>query len=291
MSDLKSSDTKVVPLDSQGKFVLTCPGCAKRFQLLDKAIFGKRVTCKACKAPFFVDGSVVTEFKPADMPMAKPKQSIDSSDSVSRESTPATIIQNIEEIEPALKVVCADTGTVNSTNGFLKNFIVDCKQALAGSNTFGLRMIVLLPILICMGLVNQLENTGIYFLSMWSLQIVFCLACGWVISHKSLQTILLVGCLAPVLWVYAARTAHFEVNWQSQKGVDVTDSKWRWGNKVFHRRIYIPGDFSTEGPIADSGSVHGKWKTLTYKPVNLETEYFWYGEKITEGEWHLRNKR
>lgn len=56
---------------SATKYVLTCPGCQKRFQLLDAAILGKRATCKSCKAPFLVDGSVLTDFAEKDLP--KPK--------------------------------------------------------------------------------------------------------------------------------------------------------------------------------------------------------------------------
>lgn len=93
MSVSKSSDTKDVSLDSEGKFVLTCPGCSKRFQLLDKAVFGKRVTCKACKAPFIVDGSVLTEFKTVDLPKPKhPNEDI--------HNVPST---GLDDSEPAVK--------------------------------------------------------------------------------------------------------------------------------------------------------------------------------------------
>jgi hypothetical protein len=93
MSVSKSSDTKDVSLDSEGKFVLTCPGCAKRFQLLDKAVLGKRVTCKACKAPFVVDGSVLTEFKTVDLPKPKPPRE-------DIHNVPST---GLDDSEPAVK--------------------------------------------------------------------------------------------------------------------------------------------------------------------------------------------
>lgn len=53
------------------KYVLTCPGCQKRFFLPNNSILGKRVTCKSCKAPFIVDGGVLAEFAEYELPANK----------------------------------------------------------------------------------------------------------------------------------------------------------------------------------------------------------------------------
>ncbi len=292
MSDLKSSDTKVVPLDSEGKFVLTCPGCAKRFQLLDRSIFGKRVTCKACKAPFFVDGSVVTDFKPSDMPLAKPNQSLDSSRSVDSGSEIETTVETHAPLQPALEVDSKSIRIVKSCYRFVRNFIVDCKKALAGSNTFGIRLLILLPIFVGMGLVYEHENNTRYFLLMWSLQLMLCTATGWVLACKNLRVILIFACMSPLLWIYTARNAEVKRRWQKE-GISYVDSEWRYSGTVYHQ--YFSGkelsDLSAEGYVSESGKKHGKWTYTIVQPYFQEDQFYWYGEKVTEGEWHLRNKR
>lgn len=87
------------------------------------------------------------------------------------------------------------------------------------------------------------------------------------------------------------------------------------GHSLFYRRYGDPdspgGMEYREGPFSDTGKSHGKW--MHVKKVgdlnDAEIEYmqshgfwsdgsttffrvhwYWYGEEITEGEWHLRNK-
>lgn len=45
-------------------FVLTCPGCHKRFLLKSNSMLGKRATCKSCGAPFVIDGTVLAQCEP-----------------------------------------------------------------------------------------------------------------------------------------------------------------------------------------------------------------------------------
>lgn len=45
-----------------------------------------------------------------------------------------------------------------------------------------------------------------------------------------------------------------------------------------------------EGPMSESGRPHGEW-TIIYPSLEESTQqWYWYGEPITEGEWHLRNR-
>lgn len=95
-----------------------------------------------------------------------------------------------------------------------------------------------------------------------------------------------------------------------------TDSYWRAGGWKFHRHVHISGgelglafyDFN----YSESGSSHGKAKYSVWpteddtkglgRALKLQgyekqgriytlTEWYWYGDKVSEGEWHLRNKR
>jgi hypothetical protein len=80
-----------------------------------------------------------------------------------------------------------------------------------------------------------------------------------------------------------------------------TDDGWTVGttysrfNAIPLRQSFIrlePFGFSG-GPLSESGKKHGHWTAIGMRneieqlPSN---RWFWYGEEITEGEWHLRNK-
>jgi hypothetical protein len=51
------------------------------------------------------------------------------------------------------------------------------------------------------------------------------------------------------------------------------------------------------GPMAPSGNPHGMWVDTVYDNSealdlvgNSRTAFYWYGDEVSEGEWHLRNK-
>jgi hypothetical protein len=290
MSVSKSSDTKDVSLDSEGKFVLTCPGCAKRFQLLDKAVFGKRVTCKACKAPFIVDGSVLAEYEPADLPKPKATEVMDSLKPDAASSSEGREGRSFELIENPTQSVSPTMNVDESPKKFYKEFFGDCRNVLSDLNMPGTRLLILIPIGIGMSLVNEFENHAFYFISMWILQLVFCAACGWVLAYNNRRTILICACIAPVLWVDTARTA-FVYRFEKQLDYRITESIWRLGGWKFHESIVdTKSHASMEGPVSESGKKHGEWETVLLNPFSKTKEYYWYGEKVTEGEWYLRNK-
>lgn len=70
----------------------------------------------------------------------------------------------------------------------------------------------------------------------------------------------------------------------------------RWGLWPTQRLILIhdaAGDISMmgEGPCAQSGSEHGKWTLSMIKPqIVSKTTYFYYGEEVSEAEFHLRTR-
>ena len=81
------------------------------------------------------------------------------------------------------------------------------------------------------------------------------------------------------------------------------DTYRRWGRRLVYRELrVIPAgetllsscfkfEHCSEGPMSESGKPHGAWtyeeRRDGYKMTHL---WFWYGEEITEGDWHLRNK-
>lgn len=81
------------------------------------------------------------------------------------------------------------------------------------------------------------------------------------------------------------------------------ESRKRWDVSIYWCRIYYyaPGSRSEhyhgEGPMTATNKPHGHWtgySRLSYDsrlPYESFDEWYWYGEKISEGEWELRNRR
>lgn len=72
----------------------------------------------------------------------------------------------------------------------------------------------------------------------------------------------------------------------------------RFNSKCYYREVVrYQGDgsaicFTCEGPTSpDSGKPHGEWEYLNWDPLESGKMWFWYGELVTEGEWHVLNKR
>lgn len=81
------------------------------------------------------------------------------------------------------------------------------------------------------------------------------------------------------------------------------DTCKRWSGEITYRKMHAyEGDnveilmtLSMQGPMSASGKPHGHWKQLSGTPSDwstykTENKWFWYGEEISEGEWHTRNK-
>lgn len=43
-------------------------------------------------------------------------------------------------------------------------------------------------------------------------------------------------------------------------------------------------------PLTRDGVSHGEGEMILYNPFQKERVFYWYGESVSEGEWHLRNK-
>lgn len=88
--------------------------------------------------------------------------------------------------------------------------------------------------------------------------------------------------------------------WGSRTGREISriryrDTYKRWGDRFVHRRIdnydnrgHVTRSFA--GPMSESGKPHGPWELALWDSHDRRLSWYWYGEKITEGEWHLRNR-
>lgn len=89
----------------------------------------------------------------------------------------------------------------------------------------------------------------------------------------------------------------------------VTDKRWRSAGWLFEKRAEVFGDGikSFRWRYSESGKLHGHcyasiWggdeEDWYYKGQGFErdelgwvrNEWYWYGDRISEGEWHLRNR-
>jgi len=76
----------------------------------------------------------------------------------------------------------------------------------------------------------------------------------------------------------------------------------RLSKRPYYRKMNLrkPGEFLTwyisQGPMTDTGKPHGKWSwtNLDWDAKPFESKqgikFYWYGEELSEGNWHLRNK-
>jgi len=70
----------------------------------------------------------------------------------------------------------------------------------------------------------------------------------------------------------------------------------RWSNVIQHREVTqhtetLEPISRATGPMSASGQPHGKWKISLYGSSYLEkTQFYWYGDEVSEGEWETRSK-
>jgi hypothetical protein len=81
----------------------------------------------------------------------------------------------------------------------------------------------------------------------------------------------------------------YEVRWESDEGTRYTDRYQRYQGGPFYRFVVMDGIYHF-GPMKGEGKrhPHGMWTALG-GGVQEET-FYWYGETVSEGEWHLRNR-
>lgn len=82
--------------------------------------------------------------------------------------------------------------------------------------------------------------------------------------------------------------------WTSKNDLKYRDTVCRWSHRVTYRSVFYDHNgtiWSLSGPIAGSGVKHGEWSYYELSPTWYSSKtWYWYGQEISEGEWHLRNK-
>lgn len=71
--------------------------------------------------------------------------------------------------------------------------------------------------------------------------------------------------------------------WTSDSGTRIVDRFYGWGHTPYWESLDSDNFFSS-GPLSPSGKRHGEWTSSGRR------RWYWYGDEISEGEWHLRNK-
>lgn len=134
-------------------------------------------------------------------------------------------------------------------------------------------------------------------------------ATKWIPMHRR-ATIIVAVAVALFLW---GRSDYYIKRWEKFNDGEPTkysDYYRRFSNTLFYRDIWIElenGSHHIEGSFSESRKPHGHWhesvaddKANGYKYFDYKEQaipgwfykdtWYWYGEEITEGEWHLRNK-
>lgn len=92
------------------------------------------------------------------------------------------------------------------------------------------------------------------------------------------------------IW-YHSQGIYYE-RWEKD-GVEYLDTYSRSGRKHIYRTIWFTDESSpyrwAEGGISESGKLHGKWE-FTLRNFKTVSHWYFYGEEVTEAEWHRSNK-
>jgi hypothetical protein len=108
--------------------------------------------------------------------------------------------------------------------------------------------------------------------------------------------------MTPVIWitllvivlssVYYVRFGTYDRYWTDQEtDISYIDTRSRWTKDYVFRKVRGKS-WSAEGPFLGTGKQHGHWENVDWSDKFTVThEFYWYGEPITEGTWHLRNSK
>jgi hypothetical protein len=84
--------------------------------------------------------------------------------------------------------------------------------------------------------------------------------------------------------------------WISDDGLrDYADTYGYWSGKMQNRSVYErnqddEGVSLSHGPMSETETLHGEWTISIFKPEYRSKKiYFWYGDEVSEGEWHTRS--
>lgn len=101
-----------------------------------------------------------------------------------------------------------------------------------------------------------------------------------------------------VAWLWW-RTDYYIAFWEKEDDfsrASYTDYIYRGNYRPFYRKLISNvkdvGTEYTEGAMTETGRLHGHWHSTVFSDSGMRSgdDWYWYGERISEGEWHLRNK-
>jgi hypothetical protein len=80
--------------------------------------------------------------------------------------------------------------------------------------------------------------------------------------------------------------------WPAQQ---FTATRRRWDDSLVYLKVLLFDENEhltgwAAGPLTKNGKLHGEQTTVIVSPYLVTHTWHWYGEEISEGEWHLRNK-
>ena len=96
---------------------------------------------------------------------------------------------------------------------------------------------------------------------------------------------------------YNFATATRVETWISEDGgSSYTDTYSKWRGTFLHRSVTATDSEDNlisicSGPMSASGKPHGEWKMSIFQPeYATRQQFYWYGDQISEGDWHLQSK-
>jgi len=104
--------------------------------------------------------------------------------------------------------------------------------------------------------------------------------------------------VALVLWLVCCGIQQsfgfYRERWISNDGDAVyIDRRYRSG-EIYWRSMVTFEDsevlWHTTGPMSESNNPHGEWSWYFPRTNTYERRWYWYGEEVDEGQWHLLNK-
>lgn len=129
--------------------------------------------------------------------------------------------------------------------------------------------------------------------------------CAWVAVRRGRGSLWMLFWPAYVLVALAMCWAHSEQtltrrSWEDVDGNEVAEyvDTYTANNKIAHRKLSIRRldklVYSARGPMSATGKPHGMWQVMRWGDNSRDWDkpvFYWYGDEITEGEWHLRQLR
>lgn len=83
----------------------------------------------------------------------------------------------------------------------------------------------------------------------------------------------------------------YEFRWTSATGANAVDTVLRWGDRHIYREVWTSGTTgSSQGPMIRDGVQHGHWTHTGFSPYYSLDLWYWYGQEVSEGEWHRLNR-